>query len=70
MSAPNPPTVCLCCPAPASLRLLCRACYLAVRRRTERGEPWDDALEDRRRRLDRARRGLVGVQGMQRTAND
>ena len=57
---------CVAChdhPAVNKRHSLCRACYAAVWRRVKRGEPWEDALEDRRRQAERGRKGLVSGQG-------
>lgn len=45
-------------PAKFPVTHLCGACYMAVYRRLKRGEPWVEALADRRRQVDRLRKGL------------
>lgn len=61
MSDQIAPSRCLACgtqPYAVKRTQLCRACSVAVWRRVGRGEPWDEALEDRQRQVARARRGM------------
>lgn len=61
MTEPVAPSRCLACdthPYAVKRTQLCRACSVAVWRRVGRGEPWDDALADRRRQVQRLRSGL------------
>jgi len=56
--------MCLACNTrPACYRSLCRACHMAVYRRHKRGESWENALEDRRRQVQRAAMGWTSGVG-------
>jgi len=49
---------CLACnQREASIRSLCRSCYMSVYRRVRRGESWVEAVADRVRQVQRAGRG-------------
>ena len=50
-------------PATSRRHTLCHPCYVAVWRRVQRGEPWDDAVEDRRRQVERAAKGWASGKG-------
>jgi hypothetical protein len=56
---------CVACNHPAANKRhsLCHPCYVAVWRRVQRGEPWDDAVADRRRQVERAAKGFASGKG-------